>query len=148
MIIKLYRNSSEINAVNKNISEMSPEGGIVGTLREATTIIDPSMLVTDVDSYIGDVNYAYIQEFNRYYFIKNIDSVRDNLWRIDMHVDVLYTYRDSIRNNSAIIERNQNYYDLLLNDGLFQTQQEPRIWQVSFPGGFTRTDFVLAVAGN
>ena len=94
------------------------------------------------------MNYAYIPEFKRYYFITNIESVRNNVWRVSFHVDVLFTYREQIKRNSAIIERNENQYDLKLNDGLFKTQQNPRIAQIPFPSGFNTWNFVLAIAGN
>ena len=145
MNIVLYANVSEINAVNKNITELIT---LTGTLREQSSIIDPVITISDIDNYVGQMNYAYIPEFNRYYFITNVESVRNNLWKISFHVDVLFTYRDAIRSNSAIIERNENEYDLKLNDGLFRTQQNPRIAQFPFPNGFNQWNFVLAVAGN
>lgn len=145
MTIVLYQNTSEFNTVDKTLSELVT---LSGTLREQSSIIDPVINISDIDNYIGSANYAYIPEFNRYYFIMNIDSVRENLWRISFHVDVLHTYREQIRGNSAIIERNENEYDLKLNDGLFQTQQNPRIAQYPFPSGFNTWNFVLAVAGN
>ena len=145
MTIVLYQNISEFNAVDKNLTEIVT---LSGTLREQSSIIDPAINISDIDNYIGSINYAHIPEFNRYYFITNIDSVRGNLWRVSFHVDVLYTYREQIRANSAIIERNEHEYDLKLNDGLFQTQQNPRIAQYPFPSGFNTWDFVLAVAGN
>ena len=145
MNIVLYVNSSEINAVDKNLTELTT---LTGTLREQSSIIDPIITISDIYDYIGSMNYAYIPEFNRYYFITNIESVRNNLWKVSFHVDVLFTYRDAIRANSAIIERNENEYDLKLNDGLFRTQQNPRIAQFPFPKGFNQWNFVLAVAGN
>ena len=145
MNIVLYSNVSEINAVDKNLTELTT---LTGTLREQSSIIDPIITISDIDNYIGSMNYAYIPEFNRYYFITNIESVRNNLWKVSFHVDVLFTYRDAIRANSAIIERNENEYDLKLNDGLFRTQQNPRIAQFPFPNGFNQWNFVLAVAGN
>ena len=145
MTIILYQNTSELNAVDKTISELAT---ISGTLREQSSIINPVINISNIENYVDSANYAYITEFNRYYFITNIDSVRENLWRISLHVDVLYTYRDEIRANSAIIERNENEYDLKLNDGLFQTQQNPRIAQYPFPSGFNTWNFVLAIAGN
>ena len=145
MNIVLYSNASEINAVDKNLTELTT---LTGTLREQSSIIDPIITISDIDDYIGSMNYAYIPEFNRYYFITNIESVRNNLWKVSFHVDVLFTYRDAIRTNSAIIERNENEYDLKLNDGLFRTQQNPRIAQFPFPNGFNQWNFVLAVAGN
>lgn len=145
MNIILYQNISEYNAVNKSIHELTT---LTGTLREESSIIDPIITISDIDSYVGSMNYAYIPDFNRYYFITNIESVNSNLWRVSFHVDVLYTYRAQIKSNSAIIERNENQYDLKLNDGLFKTQQNPRIAQFSFPSGFNTWNFVLAIAGN
>lgn len=145
MNITFYQNISEYNAVNKSIRELTT---ITGTLREESSIIDPVITISDIDNIVGSMNYVYIPEFNRYYFITNIESVRSNLWRVSFHVDVLYTYRAQIKSNSAIIERNENQYDLKLNDGLFKTQQNPRIAQFPFPSGFNTWNFVLAIAGN
>ena len=145
MTLELYSNSSEYAALDKDLELQLTLSGI---LREESSIIDPSILVEDLDDYITDINYAYIPEFGRYYFITNIESVRNHLWRLSLHVDVLHTYAAGIRANSAIIERNENLYDLQLNDGLFKTRQNPRIAQFPFPSGFNTWNFVLAVAGN
>lgn len=145
MTLKLYNNQSEPKSVNKIITELVT---LTGTLREQSSIIDPVFHITDIDNYVGSMNYAYIPDFGRYYFITNVESVRKNVWRVSMHVDVLYTYRDAIKNNSAIIERNEVSYDLKLNDGLFKVQQNPRIAQFPFPSGFNTWNYVLAVMGN
>ena len=145
MNIVLYNNISENNAVDKDITQLT---SLTGTLREESSIIDPVITISDIDGYIANMNYAYIPEFGRYYFITNIESVNNNLWRVSFHVDVLYTYKDEIRANYAIIQRNEREYDLKLNDGLFQTQQNPRITQYPFPSGFNHWNFVLAIAGN
>lgn len=145
MTLTLYYNESENNALNKTLTQIT---SLTGTLREESSIIDPVILISGNDENIPFINYAYIPEFHRYYFITNIESVRKDLWRIHMHVDVLYTYRNAIKANSAIIERNENMYDLQLNDGLFKTRQKPRIVQYPFSAGFDTWNFVLGVAGN
>ncbi len=145
MTIVLYNNASAVNAVNKELSQLA---SLSGTLREESSIIDPVITMAGIGEHLTEANYAHIEEFGRYYFITNVESVRNGLWRVSMHVDVLYTYAEQIVLNDAIIERNENEYDLKLNDGLFQTQQNPRIAQYPFPGGFTNWNFVLAVAGN
>lgn len=48
-------------------------------------------------------NYCYIPDFDRYYFISNITSVRTNLWRIDCSVDVLMSYQAEILNLDVIV---------------------------------------------
>lgn len=145
MTIAFYTNESEFNKVDKSLTNLAT---LTGSLREESSIVDPVILVEGIDAYVTSINYAHIPEFGRYYFVQNIESVRTGLWRVHCHVDVLYTYRSAIRSNSAIIERNENEYDLLLNDGIFRTQQNPRIAQFPFPSGFNTWNFVLAIAGN
>jgi hypothetical protein len=145
LTIVLYNNLSETHTVNKQLTELVT---LTGTLREESSIIDPVITVVGIDAYLSTANYAYIPEFHRYYFINDVESVRNGVWRLTFHVDVLYTYRDQIKANSAIISRNQVEYDLKLNDGLFQTQQNPRIAQFPFPSGFNTWNYVLAIAGN
>ena len=145
MNLTLYKTVSDSIALDKQLELLITLSGI---LREQSSIIDPVILIEDIDDFLPEMNYAYIEEFNRYYYIIGVESVRQGLWRVSFHVDVLYTYKDAIRENSAIIERNENLYDLQLNDGLFKTRQNPRIVEYAFPSGFNTWSFVLAVAGN
>lgn len=145
MTVTFYTNTSDKIVLDKDITALLT---VTGTLKNETSITSPVMMFSDIDSIISDTNYVYIAEFNRYYFVNEIRSIRNNLWEISMHVDVLKTYADSIRENSAIIGRQQEQYNLYLNDGLFKTQQNPRIEQYSFPTGFTQLNFVLALAGS
>lgn len=74
-----------------------------------------------VASYINKVltaNYAYIPEFNRYYFVTDITAIGRNLWMISMSVDVLMSYYGDILNLNAFIARNQNDYDSYVVDDL------------------------------
>ena len=145
MNITFYRTSSEKNSLVKNLVEVAP---LTGALREASSILDPVIDFEGVEQYLDQINYAYIPAFGRYYFITGIESIVTGLWRVSFHVDVLYTYRAAIKQNRAIIERNELEYDLKLNDGLFKTAQNPRIAQFTFPAGFNTWDYVLAIAGN
>lgn len=143
--IVLCSTSSEVAAVDKQITELAT---VQGALRNESSVINPVIEIDSIDNYISNLNYIHIPSFGRYYFVRGIESVRNGLWRISAHVDVLYTYRNQIRSNKAIIARNEIAYDLKLNDGLFKTQQNPRIAQFEFPNGFTNWNFVLAIAGN
>ena len=144
MNVKFYTNTSEKNAMTKNITQLFDFNGV---LREESPIIRPVITFEGLTN-IGAINYAYIPDFGRYYFVEEITCIRNGLFQVSMRVDVLMSFRNQILSNNAIIERNENQYDLKLNDGLFKTQQNPRIAQFEFPNGFTNWDFVLAVAGN
>ena len=145
MTLTLYKNNSEQNAVTKSLTQVQT---MTGTLRNGTSIIDPVILVSDV-SDISGVNYCKINEFNRYYFINNIKSVNNNLWELLCHVDVLQSYADEIRAQSGIVERQENYFNLYLNDGnTFQVYQNPQIATIKFPAEFTDPSFIIAIAGS
>ena len=118
MTLNFYTNNSSNKALDKNLTSVV---SLSGNLREESSVINPSILI-EYSGFIG-ANYAYIPEFQRYYFIKEITSVRKNLWRVDMHVDVLSSFKSAIRNNTAIIERAQGYYDLYLEDNMLPIEQ-------------------------
>ena len=145
MTITLCKITDEAVKLAKTVSTVK---NTTGTLKESTSILNPTVLLNAGMNDITGSNYMYIPEFKRYYFIKNANSVRSNLWEITGHVDVLTTYKDEILNNHAIISRNENEFDLKLNDGVFKTLQNPRIGQYSFPYGFNTTAFVLALSGD
>lgn len=111
MELILYQNNSEKNKIGKNLTTIRT---IVGTLRQQTSIVNPTIEV--VDSSVILANYAYIPEFDRYYFINDIESVRNNLWSVSMKVDVLESYKSEIKENTALITRQENLYNLYLND--------------------------------
>lgn len=143
--IKLQRNNSEPIRVDKSITDLLT---LTGTLREGTSIIDP---VIKIECNIADVagcNYMTIDAFGRRYFVKDIISVRNNLVEFHCHVDVLSTYKNGIRNNTGIVKRQENLWNLYLNDGSLKIYQNPNIITKEFPNGFNTQEFVFAVSGS
>lgn len=113
MTIVLYNNTSEKNVLNK-ASHLTQVASLTGTLRSGTNLVDPEIIVELAT--LPNFNYAYISEFNRYYFVKNITNVNNRLWSISLHCDVLYSFKNSILNMKCDVERNEFDYDLLLED--------------------------------
>lgn len=145
MDIKLQINSSEKNKLDKNITDIV---SLSGTLRDQTSIINPVIVIEgDLSSFVN-CNYMTISAFNRSYFINNITSINNNLFEISAHVDVLSTYKSQIRDNSAIIARQEKKWNLYLNDGVFKTYQNPHIVTKAFSSGFTEQHFIFSVAGG
>lgn len=143
--IIIQRNNSELNRVVKNVDNIIT---LSGDLREATSIIDPVIKIECDLEDITECNYLTIPVFNRSYFIKNIRSIRKHIVEISCHVDVLSSFADAIKTNTAIIKKQENSWNLYLNDGTFKIYQNPEILTKSFPSGFSTQEFVLAVAGS
>ena len=143
--ISFYVNSSEKNKVDKTLTLITTLSGV---LKESTSIIDPVIVIEgDLTAFTG-CNYMKIETFGRSYFVNNIRSISNGLIEISAHVDVLSTYKNAIRRNQAIIRKQQNTWNLYLNDGSLRVYQDPEIIVKAFPSGFTTQEFVLAVAGS
>lgn len=144
MTIKLYRNLSEEIAVTKNITD---EITYTGNLRSESSVIDPVIMIEAVN--LADYNYAWIEEFHRFYFIRDISSVRTGLWRLTMHVDVLSTYAGYIKDNNAIMSRNSNVWNLYYQDDQFKILNYETIQTKAFSTSLSpSSEFVLIVAGG
>ena len=142
--VLLQTNNSEKNKLDKDLVTIST---ISGTLKNETSIIDPIILIeVDLTNLIS-CNYMTIPVFGRSYFVTNIRSIRRNLVEVSAHVDVLSSFASQIRNNVAIVRRQENNWNLYLNDGVFKVYQNPMVLTREFPTGFSTFEFVLAVAG-
>lgn len=110
---KFYRNNSDKNRVDKtNFIEFVGSDTIV--LKQETSIVSPTIIIERTS--FPNFNYVYINEFNRYYFITSITSVRNNLWEIDLTIDVLMSYKDGIKSLKAFVDRNASVTNPMLID--------------------------------
>ena len=102
MNIQLCSNTSEKNKINKAITT-----GITlsGSLRNESNIVNPSITINIDNPTI--YNYAYIPEFNRYYFITNYISLRTGMWQINLKSDVLMSFKDSILSSEVLINKTE-----------------------------------------
>lgn len=147
--VTLYKNYSNANVLNKELNEINI---LPGVLREGSSLIDPVILLqaSAPGFHANHVNYLWIEEFNRYYYITNIISVNNTLWEIHCHVDVLMSYKEDIKKQVGIIAKQENNFNMYLDDGSFMTYQNPKIQLKTFsnPTPFETQEFVLIVAGS
>lgn len=142
--VKLQTNSSPKNQLDKSLANVLAG---TGNLKEDSSVVDPIILVQAPLSTIANANYMTIPAFGRSYFITDMISVRNSLVEIHGHCDVLTTYAAAIRGNDAIIYRQENDWNLYLDDGSFQVYNNPNVLTRPFPSGFSTLEFILAVAG-
>ena len=143
--IILQRNSSEPIKVDKSIENLMT---LSGTLREDTSIIDPVIKIECDLADVATCNYLTIPSFERSYFVRDIRSINTSIVEFSCHVDVLSSFKDEIRANEGIIKRQENLWNLYLNDGSLKIYQNPYVITKEFPQGFTTQNFILAVAGS
>ena len=120
--ITLQRNASEVNKVDKSLTTITT---MTGTLKNETSIIDPVIIFEASLSDLKNCNYCTISNFGRSYFVNNIRSVRNGLVELSCHVDVLSTYKSQIRNQFALVKRQQENWNLYLKMR-YSVEQFPR----------------------
>ena len=145
MNITLYINNSEKNKIGKNLTN---DFSLSGTLRDTTNIINPVILIELNE--IGNYNYCYIDEFNRYYFITDITVIRTGLFAISLIVDVLESFKSDIKNLSVILLNTQNVGSSnYLPSQVFRNNVKSKTDILNFPNGLNDSgEFILITAGG
>ena len=102
MNLRLCVNNSEKNKMNKDLT-----AGVTlsGTLRNESNVVNPSIVINIENPTI--YNYAYIEDFKRYYFITDYISLRTGIWQINLKSDVLMSFKDSILASSVLINSSE-----------------------------------------
>ena len=100
MDITLYNTSKKTN------STKIPDGGVTlnsVTLKNGCDVLKPVFMLSSDDNYfkytITEIGFQ-----DKYYFVTDIKSVRNNLWEISCEIDVLATYKYEIIANKCLVE--------------------------------------------
>ena len=146
MNINFYKNTSDNNVLNKNIKLISTHNI---KLKDECNIMTPSILIHGDIS--NDINYAYIEKWGRYYYVRDKKSLNNGIYEIFLKVDVLMSFKEKILNLQCIIDKQQDltninkYYD----DGSFTVSSKEFIETINFPNGFNDNgEFILITAGG
>ena len=91
-------------------------------LKDSTSILHP-MLKLRITGSPTALNYAYISDFRRYYWVDDWTFGDDGCWYCSLSVDVLATYRGFILLDEEYISRTSNstYTDTTIPDNVYPT---------------------------
>lgn len=145
MTVTLYSNTSDWIVVNKNISTVATINNVL--CKEPTDILEPVLFI-QTNANITSFNYCYIPDFGRYYEAKPITRNGNNI-QIQCKVDPLMSHKSKIIGLPAIVERQENLYNLYINDLQYQSLNYPRVQTKKFSGSFNSTQtYILICAGG
>jgi len=143
MTIKLYVNNSAPNVCDKSVTDVAT---VEGYVRDATSLLNPTIIIQRSDP--TGFNYFYVPEFSRYYYLTGVSTVVNNLISISGTVDVAMTYKSEFREWSAVVRRNENRYNMMLDDGVFKAYQNSKHKVIAFPRSLDSYSYILAIGGN
>ncbi len=145
MDIKLYYNSSDNRCIKKVLAD---EFTITGTLRESTSIVNPE--ITVVSSNPLRYNYCYIPSLKRYYYINNVISVKNGVWKLIMEVDPLMSFKNDILALKVVVSKQSSPAngDEYIDDGSLVTDNLMFKTVYNFANGFNNeSEYILITAG-
>lgn len=78
-------------------------------LKEDTSVVAPTVIIRFSDpTKLKEYGYAYIDDFKRWYFIRNYTFNRTR-WLIDLEVDPLASFREEIKNTYGYVLRSDRW---------------------------------------
>ena len=99
-------------------------------MMDDTSLMNPTFKLSIASNPIGK-NYAYVADFNRYYFITDI-STYQNFWYISCTCDVLASFKTEIGNGSHYIFRSASESDGTISDTLYASKTN-KVSQITVP---------------
>lgn len=145
MEIVLYVTGNEPNALDK-VLQNSYE--LQGSLRSESSVINPTFVIQA--NNITQYNYCFIPDFNRYYFITDIVSIRTNLWRVSCRVDVLMSFKAQILNlDVTISDATAPDIETYKNGEQWQSLVKTKTDVINFPNGLLDNgEYILITSGG
>lgn len=139
--------TNDENYVTKNFVAVGTETSAI--MKEDTSIIDPVFIMTGNPATFAMCNYVQAKNLgSRQYFIRDIKTLGNGMIELYCHCDVLSSFETALKTLDAVIERQENDYNLYLDDGSFKVYAKPKVITKNFSGGFSSPCFVLGLWGG
>ena len=145
MEIKFYYNTSDNRCIRKKLLN---EFSLKGTLRDSCSLLEPVLNIYNSEPI--RYNYAYIPEFQRYYFIKKVTSLRAGIWTVELEVDPLMSFKKDILALSVVVDKQSSTAigDEYIDDGSLVTDNYTFKSIYNFANGFNdHGEYILITAG-
>lgn len=110
LTLKLYKYSSKNNVVSKVLDDSTAQT-LNGVFYEYYDTITPQIKAR-ANANLNDLqkfNYCFIAELdNKYYFVENVVILSNDVFRFDLRLDVLNTYKTQILAATATVTTKEN----------------------------------------
>lgn len=144
--LKLQNCTSDERVVNKTLTDIEI---VTVTIKEDCSLLDPIFLLSGQASGFATCNYCTAINFGgRKYFVRDVKTASNGMTELYCHCDVLSTYFAAVENLYAVIERQENEFNLYLDDGSFKSYSDPIIQTKEFPNGFSNPCIILGIVGG
>lgn len=156
--VKFFTISDDRKKINKNVDVDHPDFELSCEVKENESIIEPTIRATknNFGKNFFRVNYAYISDFGRFYFIDSIIVETGGIISLNCSIDPLMTYSANLMNTAFEIARseavNSKYYidneKALTTRKVFTYQEFTGSTNGNIPQDLTGNKYTITVAGG
>ena len=140
--IDTYTNTSDDHTINKVLTAVSSQVDCL--LKNDTELIRPELIMSGSTSQ--DFNYVYIEDFGRYYFVRNRTYSKQH-YIVSLEVDVLMSFRSEIKDLECIAKRSSSTFNVFQRDPEVSILNRNIIATQKF-SGFSGQSIILSVSGD
>lgn len=143
MVVKFYKTTDDKNSLSKNLTE---EKQITGHLKDNCNVLNP-VIIFNYDANLLAFNYCRIDNFNRFYYVEGFNIIGKTI-EITLHVDVLTTYANDIKNSYATITRSNNGNKYLNDNRVSKCASYTQIFRKLGTGLARYNSYMVIVGGR
>lgn len=116
MEMRLFITKDSENVINKT---MLLQDVIEITLKDNIDVVNPIIVLKDESFNMINYNYCYLEGFNRFYFIRDIQTINSDMFRVTLECDVLESFKHDILNSEATYKSklSSEDYGVVSNEG-------------------------------
>lgn len=141
MSMTLYVNSSDNRQIGKSLTDSYVLSNI--EIKRPCEMLNPTIIIKNITN-VTKYNYCYIGEFDRYYFIDEIEFLTGGRVSLKCSIDVLETYATEIKALNGILLRGEIGEPTEITDNLLPLAKNKTVNVYEFTGG----DFNINTATN
>ena len=138
--LELYKVTNQPNELTKTLNNAVI---VNGSFRSE---IDSMDVIVEIESNTYEFNYVYIPSLNKYYFLQNLVHVNAKIIRMQLHCDVLMTYKADILASYGLVIQGGTinpYYSSI------ESESRQTIRRFAFPYKFNNNgNYVLVTITN
>ena len=135
----LYTTQDEDRVINKTLEHKYT---IDIDFKDSTNLTNPVISLFEEESVdLQSVNYAYVPEFERYYFIRSVNLTPGKVYYLLLECDVLETYKEEILGCKAEITRSIKDNDYRAIAPSSEVRKEVDVYEYS--KGFTGDNSII-----
>lgn len=143
--MSLYQVTDDVNVLGKSIP--APTSTHTITLKDGCSIDRPVVSFSAPIAALAPLNYAYIDTFQRYYYIVDRNSLVNGVVELTLESDPLESFKVQILQRPATITRNQNEKNGYLKDANYSALAYEAIQYKHFPNALNDTSCILVTVG-